>query len=136
MAGLERIQSAVHFPEWLRQELSNHIRLEWTRSVVASGLSTAFFLLVRLYPKQIESQGAPMSIEQQEIMRFARAWIPFGGPRPEDIFVIFGMTPARYDTALLEVVDAEPVKNMTRLEASYFASVRARAVPPERKLTA
>ncbi|RYE43130.1 MAG: hypothetical protein EOP24_29640 [Hyphomicrobiales bacterium] len=30
--------------------------------------------------------------EQEELIRFARIWAPYGGPPPEEVFVRFGIT--------------------------------------------
>jgi hypothetical protein len=57
------------------------------------------------------------------ILEFARRWMPFGGPRPEDVLVEFGMTTARYDEHLARILETLPdgvlpIDELTRLRAS------------------
>ncbi|MGW4336801.1 hypothetical protein ACWEK5_28935 [Rhodococcus koreensis] len=34
--------------------------------------------------------------EQEELIRFARIWAPYGGPPPEEVFVRFGITSSTF----------------------------------------
>ncbi|MFD9664249.1 DUF3263 domain-containing protein [Rhodococcus sp. NPDC059968] len=47
-----------------------------------------------------------MNLEDKDIVDFARLWIPYGGPRSEDILVKFGMTPSRFYWKLARIVEA------------------------------
>lgn len=37
-----------------------------------------------------------MNAEEQAMLELARIWAPYGGARPGDILVEFGMSPARF----------------------------------------
>lgn len=37
-----------------------------------------------------------MTSEEQAMLELARVWAPYGGARPGDILVEFGMSPARF----------------------------------------
>lgn len=39
------------------------------------------------------------------ILEFARRWMPYGGPPPDEIWVEFGMNSRRYEQHLLAILD-------------------------------
>ncbi|MFC9514956.1 hypothetical protein ACFTSD_04435 [Nocardiaceae bacterium NPDC056970] len=44
-----------------------------------------------------------MHADDDHIITFALRWQPYGGPRREDIFVTFGITPREFDERLRKV---------------------------------
>ncbi|MGW5301366.1 DUF3263 domain-containing protein [Rhodococcus aetherivorans] len=47
-----------------------------------------------------------VSAEDRIMIDFARRWLPFGGPRQEDILVEFGLTPLVFAERVLKLLDA------------------------------
>ena len=43
-------------------------------------------------------------VESAEFVQFARMWGPFGGPPDEEIFVRFGMSRARFERCLAQIL--------------------------------
>ncbi|MFE5700388.1 DUF3263 domain-containing protein [Rhodococcus koreensis] len=60
---------------------------------------------------------------QQELITFARAWAPYGGGNPEEIFVTFGITPHAYFTRLAALLDSTDTKEMAQHERQALLSV-------------
>lgn len=44
-----------------------------------------------------------MHADDDQIITFALRWQPYGGPRREDIFVTYGITPREFDHRLREI---------------------------------
>ncbi|MDH6676869.1 hypothetical protein M2284_001067 [Rhodococcus sp. LBL1] len=48
--------------------------------------------------------GSAVSREDSELLAYANAWAPFGGPSAEDLLLRFGMSPSRFRTRVREIV--------------------------------
>ncbi|MDH6280096.1 hypothetical protein [Prescottella agglutinans] len=48
--------------------------------------------------------GTGVSREDHELLAYATAWAPFGGPSAEDLLLRFGMSPSRFRTRVREIV--------------------------------
>ena len=44
-----------------------------------------------------------MDSDDDQVLTFAQRWQPYGGPRREDIFITFGITPREFDDRLRAV---------------------------------
>ena len=44
-------------------------------------------------------------MEHEDILNFARMWAPFGGPPREELYVRFGVHPARFVERLSQILD-------------------------------
>ncbi|MGW5515069.1 DUF3263 domain-containing protein [Nocardia africana] len=53
-------------------------------------------------------QSSSMTDEHTAMIELGLRWLPYGGPPTGDIFVMFGLTPARYYSRLLRLAE-DPV---------------------------
>lgn len=67
-----------------------------------------------------------MTSEQNDMIDFVKIWIPFGGPRSEDILIRYGMLPAVFYRRLLELVDDVPESEHSELEQRFYRGMRLR----------
>lgn len=47
------------------------------------------------------------------MIEYSSRWLPYGGPRPEDTFVEFGLTPRQFAHRVFESLDRDPMLELT-----------------------
>ena len=67
-----------------------------------------------------------MTSEEQAMLEFARIWAPYGGARPGDILVEFGMSPARYYQNVTRILRTIAVRNLPIAERHRIEECAAR----------
>ncbi|MDH6291292.1 DUF3263 domain-containing protein [Rhodococcus opacus] len=66
----------------------------------------------------------------EAILEFARRWLPYGGPPPDEIWVEFGMSTHRYEHRLLSMLDTVASRNMPPTDrATLRAQLVAKRLP-------
>lgn len=58
-----------------------------------------------------------------DLIAFARAWAPYGGGGPEDIFVTFGITPDTYFTRLAALLDSRHTHAVDQQERRVLQAI-------------
>ena len=68
-----------------------------------------------------------MNTEEQAMLELARIWAPYGGARPGDILVEFGMSPARFYANITRILLTNAaVWNMPIAERHRIGEIAAR----------
>ncbi|MGW5150001.1 DUF3263 domain-containing protein [Rhodococcus koreensis] len=68
-----------------------------------------------------------MNAEEQAMLELARIWAPYGGARPADILVEFGMSPARFYANITRILRTNAaVWNMPIAERYRIEEIAAR----------
>ncbi|MDF3312691.1 hypothetical protein P3H15_47995 [Rhodococcus sp. T2V] len=62
----------------------------------------------RVNRRKTASRSYPRKSEEENIIDFVKRWQPYGGPPPDEIFVSFGMTPARFIDKLRKILPEYP----------------------------
>lgn len=78
--------------------------------------------------RRVEQAGS-LSIDEHLLLDFCRRWLPFGGPRNEDIFVEFGLSSAAFAERVRRLLGSERLQD---LPVGEVAALRAMVETNER----
>ncbi|MFI2478584.1 DUF3263 domain-containing protein [Nocardia xishanensis] len=56
--------------------------------------------------------SSPSTVEDEQNLEYARRWLPYGGGRPEDTLVEFGLTPCGYIARLAAILDSPAARTL------------------------
>jgi hypothetical protein len=74
---------------------------------------------------ELQRKAGKLSKFDAAILEFARRWLPYGGPPPDEIWVEFGMSTRRYEQHLLTMLDTVTSRN---IPSNDRATLRAQLV--------
>jgi hypothetical protein len=67
-----------------------------------------------------------MNADEQAMLELARIWAPYGGARPGDILVKFGMSPATFYANITRILGTSAIPNMPTAERLQIQEIAAR----------
>jgi hypothetical protein len=67
-----------------------------------------------------------MNVHDQAMLDLVRIWIPYGGARPADILVAFGMSPERFYANITRILGTNACPDMSMAERRQIEEIAAR----------